>query len=173
MSQVSALYVTSDTVYKKLGADCWDIDRNADNYPGPNPVICHPPCRGWGQLRAFSKPRPGELDCALKSIEFVRRYGGVVEHPSHSQLFHLLPRPGTRDEFGGFVMHLDQCWFGHPSRKKTGLYIKGINPRDLRDYTFLGQPTTLVTSQGHKARMLTPEPFAIWLMSIASCCGHQ
>ena len=32
------------------GFDCWDIERNALNWPGGNPIVAHPPCRAWGQL---------------------------------------------------------------------------------------------------------------------------
>lgn len=73
---ISALFVRKDSVYKTLGIDCWDIERDATNWPGGNPIIAHPPCRAWGKLSAFAHPRPGEKELAIKSIELIREWGG-------------------------------------------------------------------------------------------------
>jgi hypothetical protein len=59
---VSALFVRKDSIYKELGVDCWDAERNALNWPGGNPLIAHPPCRAWGQLSHWAKPLPGEKE---------------------------------------------------------------------------------------------------------------
>lgn len=56
--RVSVLYTRSDSVYKTLGVDCWDMERDARLFPGGNPIVAHPPCRAWGQLSHMAKPRP-------------------------------------------------------------------------------------------------------------------
>jgi hypothetical protein len=81
MITVSALYVRKDSVYKSLGVDCWDIERDATKWPGGNPIIAHPPCRAWGQLSHFANPRPGEKELAIKAIELIREWGGGIGAP--------------------------------------------------------------------------------------------
>lgn len=70
MIEVSVLFARADSVYKDLCFDVWDADRDARGYAGPWPVIAHPPCRGWGSLRHFAKPRADELELAQRSHEF-------------------------------------------------------------------------------------------------------
>ena len=56
-----ALFVRRDSSYKlRESWDCYDIDRGAKTYNGNFPVVCHPPCRAWGQLSHMSKPRLDE-----------------------------------------------------------------------------------------------------------------
>jgi len=45
-----ALYVEPNSVYKRLGLDCWDEKRDARTYRGPGPIIAHPPCARWGAM---------------------------------------------------------------------------------------------------------------------------
>jgi hypothetical protein len=101
---VSVLFVQEDSIYKSLGVDCWDINRDARLWPGGNSIVCHPPCRSWGQLSHMAKPRPDEKQLAIWSIQQIRKWGGVLEHPRASKLWPEmnLPRPGYYDEFGGF-----------------------------------------------------------------------
>jgi hypothetical protein len=82
---ISALYVRKDSVYKTLGVDCWDIERDARNWPGGNAVICHPPCRAWGQMSHFANPRPDEKQLAIISIGLIREWGGGIGTPGHFQ----------------------------------------------------------------------------------------
>ena len=84
---ISALFVRMDSIYKQLGVDCWDIERDARLWPGGNSVVAHPPCRAWGQLAHFSKPREGEKELAILSVNWIRQWGGVLEHPRTSKLF--------------------------------------------------------------------------------------
>lgn len=131
--KVSALFVRKDSVYKALGVDCWDIDRDARNWPGGNPVIAHPPCRAWASLRGQAKPREGEKDLAIISVQWIRKWGGVLEHPRTSKLWMeaSLPAPGRYDEFGGYTLLVNQSWWGHKAEKKTFLYIVGCRQKDL------------------------------------------
>lgn len=73
---ISALFVRKDSVYKTLEIDCWDIERDAMNWPGGNPIVAHPPCRAWGKFSWSANPRPGEKELAIKAIEWVREWGG-------------------------------------------------------------------------------------------------
>lgn len=121
---VSVLFARKDSVYKTLGVDVWDIERDARLWPGGNPCVCHPPCRAWGKLKSFAKPREGEKQLALMSIDWIRKNGGCLEHPSQSGLNKILPVPGVIDEFGGFTIHIDQFWFGHKAKKQTLIYMR-------------------------------------------------
>ena len=48
--QIAALYVAAGGTYFGLeGVDPWDEKRDARAYPGPNPVVAHPPCKRWGR----------------------------------------------------------------------------------------------------------------------------
>jgi hypothetical protein len=182
-AHVSALFVKKDSIYKELGLDCWDIDRDAQNYAGTNPVICHPPCRAWGNLSHIAKPRPGEKELAIFSVNQVRKWGGVLEHPRKSKLWNYmgLPYPGKYDEYGGFSICIDQHWFGHKAQKRTLLYICGVDIKDLPRY-----PITLnqvefcvgtsrdkgyIKEMPKKEREDTPLKLANWLIEVA-CKGR-
>lgn len=114
-----------------LGVDAWDERRDARSYSGPWPVVAHPPCGPWGRLKHLYKGN--EHNCAPIAVEFVRRFGGVLEHPAQSELWSAcdLPRPGSPcDKHGGFSIEVDQCPWGHVARKRTWLYVVGA-PRDV------------------------------------------
>src|SRR5687768_16317280 len=98
---ISVLYTRADSIYKQLGVDCWDIERDARKWPGGNPIVAHPPCRAWGQLSHFANPIQGEKELAISAINQIRKYGGVLEHPRGSKLWHEmnLPMPGKVDKF--------------------------------------------------------------------------
>jgi hypothetical protein len=171
---VSALFVSEKSIYKKLGIDCWDINRNAALYPGPNPVIVHPPCGQWGRLRSFAKVNLEEKNLAFIAIDFVRQYGGILEHPESSLLFDgkILPRPGCTDQYGGFSIKINQKWFGHPCEKKTYLYFYGIQKKDMVPYpiTFDLPLIKDVTKLGREKRIHTPVNMALWLIANAKNC---
>ena len=47
---VAALFVETNGIYFGLpNIDPWDKQRDARLYPGPHPVIAHPPCERWGR----------------------------------------------------------------------------------------------------------------------------
>lgn len=170
---VSVLFTRSDSCYTELpDVDCWDIHRDARSYTGLAPVICHPPCRGWGRLRHWSKPRPDEKALALFSVETVRRVGGVLEHPYGSTLWPAAclppPQPGATDAWGGFTLLVDQGWWGHPAPKPTYLYIVGVTPAQvppLPVQLHRAAGRTLELSPADRER--TPPLFASWLLQLA------
>lgn len=126
---VTVLFCRKDSIYKNLGCDVWDIERDARKWEGGKPAIYHPPCRAWGLLANFAKPRPDEKQLAIWSIKQIQKFGGVLEHPNGSKLWQEmnLPKGQEVDSFGGFTISLNQSWFGHLAEKRTLLYIVGID----------------------------------------------
>ena len=179
---MAALFVRKDSVYKKMGLDCWDIERDARLFPGGMPVIAHPPCRAWGRLRAFAKPRPDEKELAIFAIEQIRKNGGVLEHPQGSLLWpEILPLPGRTDQFGGFTISINQSWFGHRAEKKTFLYICGISKKQMPPVPISFDLVTHVVAQFSKNKIKRPEiskaerehtplHLAKWLYDLAILC---
>lgn len=173
MHKVSALFVRADSIYGDLLFDLWDADRDARLYAGPWPVIAHPPCRAWGRLRQFAKPRPDEKELALTAVRMVRQFGGVLEHPFGSSLWPTagLPVPGEIDAHGGWTVLVDQGWWGHHAPKPTWLYVVGM-PRHHLD----GLPVERLRRAGRTLSMpqadreRTPRLFAEFLVRLASRC---
>lgn len=194
--KVAVLFARGDSVYKDLqGVDVYDIQRDARTWQGGCPVVAHPPCRAWGRLRQFAKPRPDEKALALFAVEKVRTFGGVIEHPKGSTLWKAagLPKPGERDEFGGWTLPVFQSWWGHKAEKATFLYIVGCEPEDIPDMPLvLGDATHVVSGSGRRRdggrlrrgdpgwrpevtkaeREHTPTNFAVWLVDLAGRCGR-
>jgi len=187
--QVAVLFARQDSIYKRIdGCDVFDIERDARTYTGALPIVAHPPCRAWGRLRAFAKPREDEKDLALFAVDQIRRFGGVLEHPAQSSLWPvagLPPLDQSKDLFGGWSMAVDQFWFGHRARKRTFLYICGIEPSELPPLPLaLGDAPMTIASSRRRAsdgsryrkevpdaeREATPPAFALWLLDLASRC---
>lgn len=177
MPDVAALYVRRDSHYKAIpGVECYDADRDARNYAGPWPVVAHPPCRAWSRLRAFAKPAPGEPELALLAVDQVRRYGGILEHPASSALWPAAGLPDPRslgyDDHAGFTLAIDQAWLGHRARKRTWLYIVGLNRSELPAFPLrLGEALGTVHNQSARQRELTPPEMASWLVACARAIG--
>lgn len=179
-SSPAILFVRKDSVYKTLHLDVWDAERNALNFSGSSPVVAHPPCRAWGRLRKFARPRPGERALSIFAIRQVRKNGGVLEHPVGSSLWKRagLPAPGKFDKYGGWTLGVDQLWWGHKATKATLLYICGVNPREIPAIPFsLDYPSHVVQSKksalphiSKADREHTPVKFATWLVDLASRC---
>jgi hypothetical protein len=179
--EVAALFVRADSVYKRMpGVDAWDIDRDARQWPGGCPVVAHPPCRAWGRLRQFAKPRFDEKALGPMAVDWVRVFGGVLEHPAESTLFaHCgMPRPGQfPDNCGGWTLAVDQFIFGHRAEKSTWLYVVGISPDELPDMPIRGgSPTHCIRptksyprlpSVTKAEREHTPPALAEWLVELA------
>lgn len=170
---VSVLFARADSCYTDLVGDVWDRRRDARRYVGSNAVVCHPPCRGWGRLRNWAKPRPDEKALALFAVDQVRRCGGVLEHPWGSTLWPVagLPHPGYVDAWGGWTLLIDQGWWGHPAPKPTYLYIVGLQRDDVGELPVQlhrAEGRTLQLSPADRER--TPPRLAAWLVDLASRC---
>ena len=188
--RIAVLFARADSIYKTLtGCDVYDIERDARTWPGGCPVVAHPPCRAWGRLRHFAKPRHDERDLGLWAVDRVRKYGGVLEHPASSTLFNAMgiPKPGEKaDKWGGWTLPVSQNWWGHRAEKKTWLYIVGIVPAQMPVLPLvLGEASHTISSSGRRAdgsrlkarpevtkaeREHTPPELALWLVDLASRC---
>lgn len=188
--KVAVLFARSDSIYKAMPeCDVWDIARDARKWPGGCPVVAHPPCRAWGRLRAFAKPRDDEKALALFAVEQVRRFGGVLEHPAASTLWAAasLPRPGCgvveRDVFGGWSIQVPQFWWGHRAFKSTWFYVVGCAPGSIPEIPFVlgdapcaiglysGRDRGKCRKEVSKAeREATPLALARWLVDLAAGC---
>ena len=198
MQTVAVLFARADSVYKTLpGCDVYDIERDARTWQGGAPVVAHPPCRAWGRLRAFAKPRHDEKDLARWAVAQVRQWGGVLEHPESSTLWadQRLPRyQNERDGHGGWTLPIHQFWFGHRAQKRTWLYIVGVNPWEIPDFPLrLGQSDCRIRLDkrrpdgthirkgdkdyqpilGDAEREHTPPELAAWLVELARRCALQ
>ena len=181
---VAVLFARADSIYKTLpDVEVYDMERDARTYAGPWPVVAHPPCRTWGRLRQFAKPRPDEKALGPWAVDQVRRFGGVLEHPAESTLFaHCgMPRPGQfPDDFGGWTIEIQQYHFGHRAEKATWLYIVGADPEDLPPVprregraTHCVRPTKSyprLPSITKAEREHTPPELAVWLVDLARRC---
>lgn len=136
-AMIAALFVEDGGVYcGRRGIVPWPERLDARTYPGPLPVVAHPPCQRWGKFWHGSTRKPHQFKlgddggCFKAALEAVRRWGGVLEHPcdSHAWAHFGLNRPvrGGRwipaDEFGGWTCYVEQGFYGHFSRKPTWLY---------------------------------------------------
>lgn len=186
MRTVAALYIDPGGPYPSMpGVDAWDAKRDARLYDGPHPVVAHPPCGPWGRLRHLYSG--GEWACAALALAQVRRWGGVLEHPAGSMLWAepSVYRLGFRvpDVFGGYTVEVDQVAWGHPARKRTWLYVVGVDRKlVMRGLRRGGTPTHWCSGsrtakrgavpEGIKVcsvrqRRRTPQAFAEWLVSLA------
>ena len=151
---IAALFVETGGVYFDVeGVEPWDEVRDARTYPGPWPVVCHPPCQRWGRFWHGSPRKPHQFrfgddkGCFASALAAVRRFGGVIEHPADSGAWNRkdhpkrpgfgLPIPDRAggwsepDEFGGRSCCVDQGHYGNAARKRTWLYAVRIIFRDL------------------------------------------
>jgi hypothetical protein len=186
MRTVAALYIDPRGPYPTLeGVDCWDEHRDARKYDGPHPVVAHPPCGSYSALRHLRLDH-SDRDCAVRALEQVRTFGGVLEHPANSTLFDAcgLPKPGELpDAWGGRTIEVEQVRWGHVARKRTWLYLVGISDAGVNPPP--REPTHWVSgwryrkdkgggvAPGHikqcsaQQRRRTPPPFAAWLVELA------
>ncbi len=180
MSEVRALTNSMVGGPFTTSVDCWDESRDARLYDGPHPVVAHPPCRHWSKLShqahvqcsqpgctwhgplgdtaAYETQRcpscfwpvTSDRDCAIRAVEQVRRFGGVLEHPAGSKLWEhpflntqCLPDPtDAADDHGGYTIEVDQVGWGHVARKRTWLYLVGVPRSALEDPPFPGREPT-------------------------------
>ena len=141
---VAALFVERNGCYFIDGVDPWDESRDARLYPGGKPVVAHPPCQRWGRYWHGSTRKPHQFrlgddgGCFASALDFVRRCGGVLEHPmdSHAWRYFGLAAPPRS---GGWVQADRVVWtccvyqghYGHLAGKGTWLYAVGCDLPEL------------------------------------------
>lgn len=185
--QIAALYVETNGCYFGLeGVDPWDEQRDARQYPGPHPVVAHPPCNLWVNFAALNYKRYGgehnrpgnDGGCFNAALMAIRHWGGVLEHPASSKAWAEfgLPRPnghGWLFACGLWVCEVWQSAYGHRARKRTWLaYAGNTEPPELNwsrepgthqcGWFDRNKPTL-----GKKAASATPPAFRDLLISIA------
>lgn len=140
--QPVVLFTLKDSLYKQMGLDCYDEERDATTYEGNRPVIAHPPCQLWGALAAVNYKRwggehnrPGNDGGLFKfALATVRRVGGVLEHPAKTRAWkkYRLQRPsGTgwkQCDENEWVCEVWQSAYGHKANKATWLHYVGKQP---------------------------------------------
>lgn len=150
MKQIAALYVrTNGCYFGLLGVDAWDEKRDARKYPGPHPVVAHPPCQRWGKMwfgqplaiskGATKKKKGDDGGCFKGALDAVRLYGGILEHPEGSHAWEHFginhpPRKGSwisAGAIGGFTCCVEQGRYGHYARKPTWLYAYNVELPEL------------------------------------------
>jgi hypothetical protein len=142
---IAALYVAPNGAYAGIpGIEVWDEARDARKYAGPWPVVAHPPCARWCKMAPVNLARYGQAigddgGCFGAALASVRRWGGVLEHPSYSRAWraHGLPWPPEAggwqaDHSGGWCCYVEQGNYGHAARKATWLYAVGVELPPLR-----------------------------------------
>jgi hypothetical protein len=143
---IAALYVEAGGCYfGQPGVDPWDEARDARNYPGPWPVVAHPPCQRWGRFWHGSTRKPHQFKlgddggCFEAALDAVLRWGGVLEHPAHSKAWDAFglrkPVAGDGWQWDGRMQvwscYVEQGHYGHTSRKPTWLLASGLDVKDL------------------------------------------
>lgn len=92
MQRIAALFVQKRGVYSfARGVDIWDVERDARKYPGPWPIVAHPPCQRWSKM-SYCRPELHQLfgkddGCFQSALDSLNRYGGVLEHPAETKAF--------------------------------------------------------------------------------------
>ena len=197
LQRLVVLFVEPDSIYKRMGLDCYDEVIDARTYDGDAPVVVHPPCQRWGAMAAVNYARwggehnrPGNDGGLFRfALDTVRRCGGVLEHPAKSRAWaaHGLTKPtgiGWQEcATGGWVCEVWQSAYGHQANKATWLYYVGDTPMTLRWDRPTGTHQVGFHDQRGKARNkptlsrreanATPPEFAEMLVELARKCSKH
>jgi hypothetical protein len=176
---VAVLCVAPKSIYRTLpNVECYDITRDVRTFTGGMPVVAHPPCRSWSAYCAHqAKPLPGEKELGPLCVEWLRKCGGVLEHPAHSRLFDAckLPKPGwARGDL--WSVEVLQAWWGDSRTKKTWLCFAGISPNDVQLPLRLHDPSgdrRRWQVMSHTQRSATNPNMAVWLVETARMVGQN
>lgn len=136
LDPVAVLCCASKSPYRGMaGVECYDKKRDVRTFRGGMKIVAHPPCRTWSAYCAHqAKPEPGEKELGPLCVEWLKKCGGVLEHPAHSRLWDAcrLPKPGWTHSRDLWSMEVLQGWWGDTRSKTTWLCFFGISPLDVR-----------------------------------------
>lgn len=171
---VAVLCAARNSIYKTMeGVNVYDASRDVKTFPGGMPVVCHPPCRAWSAYcRHQAKPLPGEKDLAPLCVDWLRKCGGVLEHPAHSRLWDELdlPKPSQPERDGLWCMWVQQNWWGDTRTKNTWLLFCGVNKFQIELPFALHNPNgdrRRWQLMSKNQRAATTPAFASWLVDVA------
>lgn len=179
---VAALCVASNSIYKTMpGVDAYDKARDVRAFPGGMPVVAHPPCRAWSAYTSHqAKPEPGEAELGLLCADWLREWGGVLEHPAHSRLFEAARLPGPGKRAGElFTVPVLQAWWGYPMRKETWLCFSRVDIMQL-DFPYSEHDSRAGIGDRRRQQVMsknqraaTVEPMARWLVAAARMAANS
>ncbi len=193
---VAALFVEPAGVYSgREGVVLWGVEQDARTYPGPHPVVAHPPCQRWGRYWSggpsarVRRLKGDDGGCFASALHSVRMWGGVLEHPADSSAWawHGLMTPHTggwsHADSHGWTCHVEQVWYGHEAKKATWLYAvgctlpslrwgsapigAGVRPEDIARGRDRAVKTGVIQRLSKRQRAATPEAFAEMLIALA------
>lgn len=177
---ISVLFVRRNSTYFEYDdIEVYTARRNALTFDFQSSIIAHPPCRLWSKMSHFSNADPLEKTLGIYAINAARIVGGIVEHPAGSRLFKYMDcgTPSRPDAYGGYIISINQSWFGHPCQKRTYLYICGLPYSDIPPITpnfsphthTVGSATskTKLIQASQRIREYTPPALCEWLISTA------
>lgn len=141
---IAAIFVETNGCYFNIPhVDPWDIRRDARLYPGPHPVVAHPPCQRWGRFSEGSvtlknKTTGDDGGCFASALASLRRWGGVLEHPAHTKAWAAsgitapLKKGWLKIDDNEWTCLVEQGHYGHKARKATWLlYVGSKQPPEL------------------------------------------
>jgi hypothetical protein len=140
-NSVAVLCCAKNSVYHTLpNVECYDENRDVRTFAGGMRAVGHPPCAPYSAYCAHQwKPVPGIKELGPLVVDWLRKCGGVLEHPAYSRLFDVcnLPKPGCGVELKNGPMpiwstEVLQGWWGDTRSKTTWLCFFGITPNDVR-----------------------------------------
>jgi hypothetical protein len=186
---IAALFVARNGTYHGLpNVEPWDIRRDARRYGGPWPVVAHPPCGRWGRFwpgvpGGIRKRLGDDGGCFAAALAAVRRFGGVLEHPEASSAWDafglVAPARGGGwipadwlEGFRGWTCCVEQGKYGHRVRKRTWLYVHGLEVPPSLDWGKARKPGAC-ENLSRQQRSATPLRFRDLLISIAEQCQPE
>jgi len=148
---IAVLFASSKGTYADLpNIELWDEIRDARKYPGPHPIVAHPPCQRWGKFFAgqplyikrtgIRKIKGDDGGCFNAALSSLLTYGGVLEHPEHSHAWaHFgLTKPLRSGGWshtgvaGLYTCCVEQGRYGHYANKPTWLLSYNTDLPELR-----------------------------------------
>ena len=141
LDPVAVLCCANKSPYHGMpGVECYDKRRDVRTFDGGMKIVAHPPCRAWSAYcKHQAKPEHGEKELGPLCVEWLRKCGGVLEHPAHSRLFDEcnLPKPGwtvgwNHGEMPIWSTEVLQGWWGDTRSKTTWLCFFGLTFQDVR-----------------------------------------